>query len=87
MITPRHLLRCFILASIPVGLAAWVLLPMLFSLLIILALSYLDEHFIEALQAKANCISQLKEVRDQNRYEITDNASTDVLETIAVRFQ
>jgi hypothetical protein len=87
MIIPRHLLRCFILASIPIGLAAWVLLPPLFSLLIILALSYLDEHFIEALQAQTDYVSQVKEARDQNRYMIADSASTDILEAIAVKFQ
>jgi hypothetical protein len=87
MITPHHLLRCFILASIPIGLAAWVLLPTLFSLLIVLAFSYLDDHFIEALQAKSDNVSQLKEARGQNRCEIADSASTDVLEAIAVKFQ
>ena len=80
-------LRCFIIASILIGLAAWVLLPTLFSLLIILALSYLDEHFVEASQAKTAYVSQLKEVRDQNRGEMADSASPNVLKAISVKAQ
>jgi hypothetical protein len=87
LMATRLVLRCFIIASIPIGLAAWVLLPSLFSLLIILAFSYLDEHFIETLQAKTDYVSQLKEARDQDRCLIADSASPDVLEAIAVKVQ
>jgi hypothetical protein len=87
LMTTRLVLRCFIIASILIGLAAWVLLPSLFSLLIILALSYLDEHFIEALQAKTDYVSQLKEARDQNRCMIADSAFPDVLEAVTVKVQ
>jgi hypothetical protein len=81
----RLVLRSFILSSIPVGLAAWILLPPLFSLLIILTLSYLDEHFIEALQAKDDHAPPLKEAQDQKRGEIGDSASSDIFEAIAVK--
>jgi hypothetical protein len=87
MTTPRHLPNCFILASISIGLAVWVLLPTLFSLLIILALSYLDEQFIGALQVESDDVPQLKEAREQHRCEMSDSLSTDVSEALAVRFQ
>lgn len=81
----RLALRYFIFASIPVGLAVWVLLPPLFSLLIILTLSYLDEHFIEALEAEVDHTPSLKEARDQKRCEVGDSASPDGFEDIAVK--
>jgi hypothetical protein len=79
----RLLLRLFILASIPVGLAAWILLPPLFSLLIILSLSYLDERFVEALRAEAEHVRRIKETRGRSRREIAESVSTD--EAAAVR--
>jgi hypothetical protein len=81
----RLVFKGFILASIPVGLAAWVLLPPLFSLLISLALSYLDEYCVEALQAKIDHAPPLKDAQVQKRGEIGDSASSDIFEAIAVK--
>jgi hypothetical protein len=81
----RLVLRHFLIASIPVGLAAWILLPPLFSLLIILTLLYLGQYCVEASQAKIDHAPPLKEDQDQKRGEIDDSASSDIFEAIAVK--
>lgn len=52
--------RCFVVTSIAIGLAAWVALPPLFSILIILAMAYFDERLLAAAQAKSERSQQLK---------------------------
>ncbi|HEY0320047.1 MAG TPA: carboxypeptidase regulatory-like domain-containing protein [Pyrinomonadaceae bacterium] len=79
------MLRLFVIASIPVGLVAWIRLPPLFSLLIILALSYLGERFIKALKAETEKGSQPEEPPCQNSLEIVASDATDVLEGIALK--
>lgn len=70
----RFLSRCFIIASIPLGLAAWLLLPPLFSLIIILSLAYLAACRSEALEADANRVQQSNEFQGNEYFGSVDNA-------------
>jgi hypothetical protein len=61
----RIFLRCLILASIPLGLLTWLLLPPLFSLLIILSLAYMADHCLHALEVRAYRVQQSSESQEQ----------------------
>ena len=71
----RLLLRCFSIASIPLGLAAWVLLPPLFSLIIILSLAYVAEHCLAALEVRVDRVQQSVERQELNRFELAENTA------------
>lgn len=60
----RILLRCFACLSIGLGLVAWLLLPPLFSLIIIILLAYMADHFIYALEIEANRVPQSSEFQE-----------------------
>lgn len=49
---------CVVAISVALGAAAWVALPPLFSILIILAVAYVDERILAALQAKRERLQQ-----------------------------
>ncbi len=79
--------RCFIIESIPAGLAAWLVLPPLFSLLIILALTYLDENLAEALRAEATRAEQSEEAQAARQGRVTNTGFRYLFEAATIHHQ
>jgi hypothetical protein len=63
----RFLLLLAIAISISLGLLTWLLLPPLFSLLIILSLAYMADHCLRALEAGAHRVQQSSVSQEQEQ--------------------
>jgi hypothetical protein len=59
---------------------AWLLLPPLFSLIIIILLAYMSDHFIYPLEIEANRVPQSSEFRAHQMSEVADAAALAVPE-------
>ena len=68
----RILLRCFACLLIALGLVAWLLLPPLFSLIIITLLAYMADYFIYALEFEANRVPQSSEFQAHQMTGVAD---------------
>jgi hypothetical protein len=74
----RFLLLSGIAISILPGLMTWPLLPPLFSLLIILSLAYVAEHWLHALEVGANRVQQSSESQEQSQGLVRDDTAVAV---------
>jgi hypothetical protein len=71
----RFLLLLGIAVSISLGLLTWLLLPPLFSLLIILSLAYMADHGLRALEVRANRVQQSSESQEQSQGLVRDDTT------------
>ncbi|HEV7860473.1 MAG TPA: hypothetical protein VGO91_17780 [Pyrinomonadaceae bacterium] len=71
----RFLLLSGVAISISLGLLTWLLLPPLFSLLIILSLAYMADHCLRVLEVEANRVPQSSEFQEQARGEDRDDTA------------